>query len=172
MLLAHTCAKVFSVGSANDHITWIEKALGGKREMVMADPKESNKVMHAAMQVNGGPLYFSDRLGEFGAPDANEPASRGTHLYLGFDSFNDAQNTWDSAVENNAVVHMEFEAQFWGPHYGVLQDPFGTVWAISAQQEAANDKDDEKEPFGNERVQRKSSRVNSSPKAPEKKTKK
>jgi hypothetical protein len=25
-----------------------------------------------------------------------------------------------------------FEGQFWGSHYGVVEDPFGTVWAISA----------------------------------------
>jgi hypothetical protein len=27
---------------------------------------------------------------------------------------------------------MPFEGQFWGSHYGVVEDPFGTVWAISA----------------------------------------
>lgn len=48
---------------------WIAKVFQGKQEMVMADPKDVYKVMHAAMQiclrkgkeksnlqVNGGPL--------------------------------------------------------------------------------------------------------------------
>jgi uncharacterized glyoxalase superfamily protein PhnB len=123
---------VFSVGSAHKHIAWIEKTLGGKSEMVMNDPSDKNKVMHAAVQVNGGPIYLSDRMGHYGSPDADEAPSRGTHLYLGFDKLAEAEATWLNALKSKGKVHMPFEAQFWGSHYGVVEDPFGTVWAISA----------------------------------------
>ncbi len=60
----------------------------------MDDPTDASKVMHASVQVNGGPLYFSDRLGHYGAPDTDEPVSRGTHLYLGFESLEEAREKW------------------------------------------------------------------------------
>lgn len=122
---------VFSVGSASKHTSWIEKALDGKREMVMPDKEDESKIMHAAMQLNGGPVYLSDRYGSFGAPDDQEP-SRGTHLYLGYEKLADAERVWKNAVKNKGKVHMDFAAQFWGSHYGVVEDPFGTVWAIAA----------------------------------------
>lgn len=123
---------VFSVGSCLDHIAWIEKTLGGKREMVMPDRQDEKKVMHAALHVNGGPLYVSDRMGDYGAPGDKNP-STGTHLYLGYNSIEEAQNVWDAAVKAKATVRMPFEKQFWGSYYGVIQDPFGSVWAISAK---------------------------------------
>jgi uncharacterized glyoxalase superfamily protein PhnB len=133
---------VFSIGSANKHIAWIEKALGGKKEMVMPDHADKTKVMHASVQLNGGPVYFSDRFGNYGAPDANEPASRGTQLYLGFDSLEEADKIWKSAVKNKGKVHMAFVGQVWGSHYGVVEDPFGTSWAISAPSNGDNDNEE------------------------------
>lgn len=114
------------------HIAWIEKAFGATRDMVMPDPKDETQVMHAALQLNGGPIYLSDRLGGWGSPDPKEAASHGTHLYLGFDALADAEKAWANAVKGKGKVSMAFSAQFWGSHYGVIQDPFGTVWAISA----------------------------------------
>jgi uncharacterized glyoxalase superfamily protein PhnB len=131
-LFHFTSRSVFSVGSAHKHIAWIEKALGGKTEMVMNDQKDETKVMHAALQVNGGPVYLSDRMGNYGSPDVDETPSRGTHLYLGFDELADAQKIWSSAVKSKGKIHMPFEGQFWGSHYGVVEDPFGSVWAVSA----------------------------------------
>jgi uncharacterized glyoxalase superfamily protein PhnB len=49
--LFYSCKKVFSSKSANKHMDWIVAVFNGKKEMVMADPKVPDKVMHAAMQV-------------------------------------------------------------------------------------------------------------------------
>jgi PhnB protein len=142
-LISHT---VFSVGSASKHISWIEKALGGKREMIMPDKEDESKIMHAALQLNGGPIYLSDRYGHYGAPDDDAP-STGTHLYLGYDVLTDAERIWKSAVKNKGNVHMPFAAQFWGSHYGVVEDPFGTVWAISAPTPKEEENEEEEEPL-------------------------
>jgi uncharacterized glyoxalase superfamily protein PhnB len=125
--------------------------------MVMPDREDPTKVMHAALQLNGGPLYLSDRMGHYGYPAVDDPASRGTHLYLGFDSLEAAQKIWSSAVRHKAVVHMPFEAQFWGSHYGVVQDPFGTVWAISAPSQ--KDQEEEEKVTVRKSAQRSSSRT-------------
>lgn len=122
---------VFSGGEGCvKHMDWITRVFGGNVDFSMK--KDDGTVEHAAMTVNGGPIYFSDRVGGYGAPDKTHPPSYGTHLYLGFDEFEDAQKRWEEAVGNGAKVRMEFEKQYWGPHYGVLEDPFGSVWAISA----------------------------------------
>ena len=132
--------------------------MGGKREMVMHDREDPTKVMHAAVQINGGPLYLSDRMGHYGSPEVDDPALRGTHLYLGFDSLEAAQKMWANAVKHKATIHMPFEAQFWGSHYGVVQDPFGTVWAISASSKAKDDEDQEEGEEEKEQETRKSPR--------------
>jgi uncharacterized glyoxalase superfamily protein PhnB len=165
---------VFSVGSASKHISWIEKALGGKREMVMPDKRDESKIMHAVVQLNGGPVYLSDRMGSFGAPDDDEPTT-GTHLYLGFDALADAEQVWKSAVKNKGKVHMNFAAQFWGSHYGVVEDPFGTIWAVSApspkkdENGEKEDEDEEEEEEPAKKPKKSSRRKSPAPKKAEKK---
>jgi hypothetical protein len=96
------------------------------------------------------------RMGNYGSPDVDEAPSRGTHLYLGFDELADAQKTWSSAVKNKGKIHMPFEGQFWGSHYGVVEDPFGTVWAISAPTPGAKRGGGDAEEASSEKGQRKS----------------
>jgi uncharacterized glyoxalase superfamily protein PhnB len=82
---------LFSKNSCNDHMNWIVKHLDGKINYSMPDDKDSSKIIHAAMTVNGGPLYFSDRLGAYGSPVPEAPSSLNTHLYMGFNTLPEGQ---------------------------------------------------------------------------------
>ncbi len=43
------------------------------------------------------------------------------HLYLGYKDYESAYKYWSRAVTNKATVVMPFEAQAWGPFYGMCE---------------------------------------------------
>jgi PhnB protein len=47
----------------------------------------------------------------------------------------DADKTFERAVRSGAAPTMPPADMFWGDRYGLVQDPFGYVWAITTVQE-------------------------------------
>ncbi len=130
---------IFSRGSCAEHIVFIETFLGGKKEFEMRRRDAPDVIEHASVQVNGGPVYLSDRhKGQYGGPEeGDDSAGRGTQLYLGYDTQDRGHAAWEKAVvAGKSKVIMPLAAQPWGSFYGVFQDPFGTVWAVSCPDES------------------------------------
>lgn len=49
------------------------------------------KQLHGAMTVNGGPIFFSDRVSSaLGTPPEDYPPSRGVHLHMVFENLEKA----------------------------------------------------------------------------------
>jgi uncharacterized glyoxalase superfamily protein PhnB len=119
---------VFSRGSCAKHIEFIEKHLGGSKKFEM---KKGDLVEHAAVTVNGGPLFLCDRIDHaYGAPSADDTShSQATQVYLGYASEEEGKKSWEKVAPHARVI-APLEAKYWGSYYGVLEDPFGTVWAI------------------------------------------
>lgn len=89
-----------------------------------------NKVMHAALPVEGGWLYAADDIA------GDYPPMQGVSVMLEFPTFARAQAVFDR-LSAGGEVRMPFEAQFWTPGFGALTDAFGIRWMIGVQSPTA-----------------------------------
>jgi PhnB protein len=90
----------------------------------------SDKVMHASLNINGGVLMMSDDFsssmgGKSQTPEALGGSPVTLHLQV-----TDADAVWAKAVAAGAEVILPLADQFWGDRYGQLRDPFGHKWSI------------------------------------------
>jgi PhnB protein len=92
------------------------KAAFGAVETSRHVAPNSNKIMHASLNINGG-VQTPEALG--GCPVT-------FHLEVP-----DADAAWAKAVSAGAIVKMPLANQFWGARYGMLTDPFGFNWSIA-----------------------------------------
>ena len=85
----------------------------------------SDKVMHAALTVNGRMLMASDDPpGMAGEPQKSVSISHSAPSYA------DGKVLFDKLVDGGAVV-MGYEQTFWADGFGMLRDRFGTHWMVS-----------------------------------------
>jgi PhnB protein len=106
-----------------------KKALDGKEVARHAAPN-SDKLMHARVEIHGSTVMFSDDFPEYMGGKSRTPQALGgtpvtIHLQV-----EDAQAVWDKAVAAGAEVLMPLKEQFWGDIYGKFVDPFGHEWSI------------------------------------------
>lgn len=99
-----------------------------ERELIPAE--NSDKLMHAQVDVNGSPIFISDYFPDYGFPPV---AAQGFNLHIHVD---DAQKWWDRAVAAGCTVTSPLKEEFWGDIYGQLKDPFGVTWAIGQSKKA------------------------------------
>lgn len=105
----------------------------GAREMSRLMSDDGKRLMHAALDVNGGVFMLSDDFPEYAAEgDARPPAVVGgtpvaIHLVV-----DDVDAAFRRAVDAGATKLMEPMDMFWGDRYGKLRDPFGHVWSLGA----------------------------------------
>ncbi|MGA2167597.1 MAG: VOC family protein [Terracidiphilus sp.] len=106
------------------------KAAFGAVELARHAAPNSNKLMHASLNINGGVLMMSDDFSaSMGKPSQTPEALGGSpvtfHLQVA-----DADAVWAQALAAGAEVTMPLADQFWGDRYGQLRDPFGHLWSI------------------------------------------
>ena len=118
-----------SIDGARQAIDFYIKAFGAiERETMPVE--NSDKLMHAQIDINGSPIFLADFFPDYGYPAV--PA-QGFNLHLHVD---DAQRWWDRAVAAGATVLSPLKEEFWGDIYGQLKDPFGVTWAIGQSKTA------------------------------------
>jgi uncharacterized glyoxalase superfamily protein PhnB len=81
---------------------------------------DSKKVRHAEIQINGSTIMLADATDEWKEQTAN--------LFVYVDN---ADNTYNIALENGATSLMELSDQSYGRTCGVT-DPVGNVWWITS----------------------------------------
>ncbi len=118
-----------NVDGARTAVDFYKSAFGAREVAVMPDEK-SGRVMHAALEINGAPLFLSDYFPDHGYPPVK---SQGFNLHLQVD---DAEKWWKRAVDAGCTVVQPLKLQFWGDTYGQLRDPFGVTWAIGQSKAA------------------------------------
>lgn len=111
-------------GRAGEAIDFYVKAFGAVEQGRQAE-HGGNRLMHARLDINGGPLMLNDDFPEMMGGPTPEPAAVGLHLEV-----SDADVAWDRAVAAGAAVRFPLDNQFWGQRYGQVTDPFGHVWSI------------------------------------------
>jgi uncharacterized glyoxalase superfamily protein PhnB len=119
------------VGDGQAAVDFYRRAFGAVlAEEHFAD--DGKRYMHAELRMGEGRVFMHDEFPEFegcgGAvsPVKLESASCTFHL-----DTDDADATWQQAVDAGAEVVMPLENQFWGMRYGQLRDPFGYLWSIA-----------------------------------------
>ncbi len=117
------------VSNAATAIDFYKKAFGAT-EIGRHVAPDSNKIMHAALDINGGRLFVNDDFSEaFGQKPTTPDALGGSPVTLHL-QVNDAKAVWAKAVDAGAQVVFPLQDQFWGDRYGQLRDPFGHKWSI------------------------------------------
>jgi PhnB protein len=112
-------------GKAADAIDFYKAAFGAvEQTRHIADDGE--RIMHAHLIINDGPLMLNDHFHEMaGGEPVAPPACVTLHLEV-----DDADTWWNRALEAGASIRFPIDNQFWGARYGQLVDPFGHVWSI------------------------------------------
>ncbi len=90
------------------------------------DAPDGERLMQAALRINGGWLMLSDEFPEHGYK-AQPPEAVTLHLQV-----DDADAWFDRAVSAGCVVALPISDQFWGDRYGQVEDPFGHHWSIGS----------------------------------------
>ena len=120
-----------AVSDASAAIEFYKKAFGAT-ELSRHMAPDGKRIMHAALQVNGGVVMLNDEFPEYTGGKSNTPeALGGTPVTLHL-QVTDADAVFDQAIAAGATVKFPLKDQFWGDRYGQVKDPFGHVWSIGA----------------------------------------
>ncbi|MCA9052757.1 MAG: VOC family protein [Planctomycetaceae bacterium] len=126
---------LFFAGRCDEAIEFYRTALGDEAGMVMRfsespdptpegmlQPGFENKVMHAAINVKGIPLFLSD-----GCDDKSQFS--GFSLALQVPTIEAAHAAFN-ALADGGQVGMPLTETFWSPCYGMLTDRFNVSWMV------------------------------------------
>ncbi|MDQ6698828.1 MAG: VOC family protein [Acidobacteriota bacterium] len=120
-----------AVSDAGGAIEFYKKAFGAT-ELSRHMAPDGKRIMHAALQVNGGVVMLNDEFPEYTEGKSMTPESLGgtpvtLHLQV-----TDADSVFNQAIAAGATVKFPLKDQFWGDRYGQVKDPFGHVWSIGS----------------------------------------
>jgi PhnB protein len=111
-------------------IEFYKRAFGAEEVGRMPAP-DGTKIMHAAILIDGRPVFLADDFPEFCGGKSRSPKALGgtpvtIHRYV-----EDCDAAIKRAQEAGATVQMPAQDMFWGDRYGVVVDPFGHSWALA-----------------------------------------
>lgn len=110
-------------GRAGEAADFYIRAFGGRDLGRIADEDNPGRLMHAQVEINGGMLMLTDCRAE--GEEAAPP--RGFHLQI---VTSEAETWWERALAEGCRVKVPLEKQFWGDRWGMVEDPFGILWAV------------------------------------------
>ncbi|HTN95724.1 MAG TPA: glyoxalase/bleomycin resistance/extradiol dioxygenase family protein [Nordella sp.] len=111
--------------NAKAAIEFYKEAFGAE-EVGRHAAEDGKRLMHAHLKVNGHDLFLMDAFPEHGSPIT---APAGVMIALRVE---DPDTWWARATKAGATVVMPLDDQFWGDRWGMVKDPFGHEWSISA----------------------------------------
>jgi PhnB protein len=120
-------------GNCGEAMQFYQRVLGGKLDVMSYGqspdpahvPKGSEeRVMHAFLQTDGGPLMASDCPA--GMP---YPGMHGFWVSLAFQDAATVRRVYDAFAERGEVV-MPLGRTFWAESFGMLVDRYGTRWMV------------------------------------------
>lgn len=120
-----------TVSDAVAAIDFYVRAFGAKERERQTTP-DGKKVVHAALEINGGLLMLCDDFPEFTGQSRTPQTLGGSPVTIHLD-LADVDPVFEAAVSAGATVTMPLADQFWGDRYGKLRDPFGHEWSLSTR---------------------------------------
>ncbi len=132
----HSITPSVVVANSKDAIEFYKKAFGANEIYQMPTP--DGKTMHAMIQIGNSFVMMSDEFPEMGckSPDTIGGTPVTLHLYV-----DDADKTFNQAIEAGAKVTMPLMDAFWGDRFGIVSDPFGHSWAIATHKQDISPED-------------------------------
>lgn len=118
-------------GAANA-IDWYKKVFDAV-EQTRLPAEDGNRLMHAAIAINGGPVFLSDEFVEYdGGSAPKEGQIPPIAVALNFESPAEVDAIFKKAVGGGAQGVTEPRDEFWGARFAVVADPFGHRWLLNA----------------------------------------
>ena len=118
------------------HIGWLKKVFEVEVEDFFLY-KDTKKIMHASLSVNGAHVYLADDYCseelKYSEPDKKAKSDRGLMCCVEM-KIGQGQGQWRKAVENGAKVKVEYKQQEWGDYLGIFEDPFGFEWMLTEEE--------------------------------------
>jgi len=123
----HTATPYLSVKNAGEAIDFYKSAFGAEEIVRMSGP-DGKSVMHAEIKIGNSMLMIAD---EFPQAEVKSPKTLGGTSVNIFLYVQDADATFQKAVNAGAKVTMPPTDMFWGDRYGKVVDPYGHSWGIA-----------------------------------------
>jgi uncharacterized glyoxalase superfamily protein PhnB len=125
----HTVTPYLVCAGAANAIEFYKRAFGAVE--LLRVPTPDGKLLHASIQIGDSIVMLNDEFPEMGSlgPKARNGSSVAIHLFV-----EDADASFERALNAGAVVKMPLQDMFWGDRYGQLEDPFGHSWSIATHQ--------------------------------------
>jgi len=121
------------VKGAAEALDFYKEAFGAVEEMRLTDP--AGRIGHAEIRIGQSPLMLADEHPEFGALGPATLGGSPVTLHL---EVADADAAADRAVAAGATLLRPVADQFHGNRSGMVADPFGHKWFLSAEIEAVS----------------------------------
>lgn len=112
---------------AGDAIEFYKRAFGAE-EMIRI-PGNEGKLMHACIRINGSTIMLVDENLDWEMRGPKELGGSSVSIHLVVEN---ADASFDRAVEAGATPIMPVEDAFWGDRFGLLEDPFGHRWSVAS----------------------------------------
>ena len=120
-------------GDARQLLEYYHKLLGGNIDLstygespVPSDDSYKDRIMHGVVESGGMTIMASD------APPNLPKGSMDSNISLSLSGPDEAKlkKIFDGLADGGKVT-MPLEKQFWGDHFGMVTDKFGTDWMIN-----------------------------------------
>jgi PhnB protein len=119
------------VKDAEKAIKFYERAFHGKASICMRGPGGKG-IMHAEIVIGNSTVMISDECPDWGTKSAETLGGSPVMLHLYVE---DADATFQHAVDAGCTPLMSVADMFWGDRCGKLIDPFGFHWGIATHVE-------------------------------------
>jgi PhnB protein len=124
----HSVTPALVVRNAAAAIDFYKRAFGAEEINRMAGPDGS--IMHAEIRVGDSVIMLGEENEQWGM---RSPLSLGgihgsLHIYV-----ENADASFERAIQAGATLRYPLEDAFWGDRYGKVTDPFGHEWGIATR---------------------------------------
>ena len=124
----HNLTIHLTVNGAAAYIDFLKQAFDAVE--LTRSPSPDGRLLNASVRIGDSIMMLNDIFPEFGGEAYRSGKALRLSLYLP-----DADAAWAKALAAGCKIAMPLRDQFWGDHYGEVEDPFGFVWAIATHLE-------------------------------------
>lgn len=135
--MATSLGAYLTIAGAAAAIDFYKAAFGAEEVSRQPVPEKDGRLMHAELKIFGNTLMLSDEFEEFS--QMKSPATLGGttfNMIVVFETPAEVDAAIARAEKAGATVTMPAEDMFWGDRFGMLRDPFGHMWGLSAPRPA------------------------------------
>ena len=115
-------------------IEFYKQAFGAVEVFRMPAP-DGDRIMHAAVLIDGRPLFLVDDFPEYCGGKSETATSLGGSPVTIHRFVTDCDAAIQRAIDAGATALMPVQDMFWGDRYGAIVDPFGHKWSLATHKQ-------------------------------------